>query len=209
MKKIELKYGRTSIPFEFDANRFGILAADAKTTALSDIEIGEKLDNPIDSERLEEIVSPGDSVLLVVPDATRETACGQMVNLLVRRLIANGTAVSDIGIIFPTGIHRRVTEAEKQQILTPFIAQRVKTLHHEAGNPLKIFRVGNTSGGIPVELNWTLTEFEHVVSDWRRDVSLFRRIYWRPEIDLSRPCFVENNLRDAQSCLRLQHTVAS
>jgi len=82
---------------------------------------------------------------------------------LVRRLIANGTAVSDISIIFATGIHRRVTETEKQHLLTPFIAQRIKTIDHDAGNPLKIFRVGVTSGGIPVELNWTLTEFDHVV----------------------------------------------
>jgi nickel-dependent lactate racemase len=36
----------------------------------------------------------------------------------------------DIRIIFATGIHRPVTEAEKQLILTPFIAQRVKTLDH-------------------------------------------------------------------------------
>jgi len=82
---------------------------------------------------------------------------------LVRRLIANGTAVSDISIIFATGIHRRVTETEKQHLLTPFIAQRIKTIDHDAGNPLKAFRVGETSGGIPVELNWTLTEFDHVV----------------------------------------------
>ncbi|HSU25037.1 MAG TPA: lactate racemase domain-containing protein, partial [Pyrinomonadaceae bacterium] len=122
MAKIDLKYGRSLIPFEYDEEGFEVLAGTSSEQPLSDIEIGQKLDAPIGSERIEEIVNSGASVLLVVPDATRETACGQVVNLLVRRLIANGTAVSDISIIFATGIHRRVTETEKQHLLTPFIA---------------------------------------------------------------------------------------
>ena len=99
---------------------------------LTDVEIGERFDNPIDSKPLEEIIKPDESVLFVVPDATRQTACGQIVNLFVRRLIANGTMPFDIRIIFATGIHRKVTEEEKREILTPFIAQRIKMLDHNA-----------------------------------------------------------------------------
>jgi nickel-dependent lactate racemase len=163
MAFIDLKYGRTAIPLDYDAAKFEVIAAPAERAGLTDVEIGLKLDAPIDSPPLEELVRPGESVLLAVPDATRQTACGQVVNLLVRRLIAGGTAPSDISIIFATGIHRRVTEAEKQEILTPFIAQRIKTVHHDPRNPVKNFRTGETSGGIPVELNWSLTQFDHVV----------------------------------------------
>lgn len=163
MSEIHLKYGHTTIPFVYDEDRFEILGNPVSAPALTDAEIGEKLDNPIDSKRLEEIVGPGETVLIVVPDATRQTASGQIVNLLVRRLIANGTTPSEIKIIFATGIHRRVTEAEKQQILTPFIAQRINTLDHRPQDPLKIFRVGETSGRIPIELNWVLTEFDRVI----------------------------------------------
>lgn len=163
MPEIHLKYGRTTIPFVYDKDRFEILGNTVSAPPLSDAEIGEKLDNPIDSKPLEEIVNPDETVLIVVPDATRQTASGQIVNLLVRRLIANGTTPSQINIIFATGIHRHVTEAEKQQLLTPFIAQRINTLDHRPQDPLKIFRVGETSGGIPIELNWVLTEFDHVV----------------------------------------------
>ena len=76
----------------------------------------QQLDNPIDSKPLEEIVKPGETVLIVVPDATRQTASGQIVNLLVRRLIANGTMPFNISIIFATGIHRKVTEDEKREL---------------------------------------------------------------------------------------------
>src|SRR5690348_13011547 len=163
MSLINLKYGKSQIPFEYDDSRFEILGGDEERAALSDVELGRLLDNPIDSKPIEEIVNPGETVLLVVPDATRQTACGQVVNLVVRRLIANGTIPHEISIIFATGIHRPVTEAEKQAILTPFITQRIKTLNHGPRDLMQIVRVGETSGGIPVELNRALTEHDHVI----------------------------------------------
>jgi nickel-dependent lactate racemase len=163
MPNIELKYGNTRVSFDYDENQFEILGNVEQKSALNDVELGTKLDNPIDSKTIEEIVQPNESVLIVVPDATRQTASGQVVNLLVRRLIANGTMPFDIRIIFATGIHRRVTEAEKQTILTPFIAQRIKTLDHNARDLAQIVRLGETSDGIPIELNRVLTEHDHVI----------------------------------------------
>lgn len=163
MPVIQLRYGHSQIPFEYDENQFQILGEETESPALSDIEIGERLDNPIDSETIEEIVNPGETVLLVVPDATREVAAGQIVNLLVRRLIANGTSPSDIRIILATGIHRQVTEEEKLKILTPFIVQRIKILEHDAKNLMSHRRIGVTQRGIPIEFNRALLEHDHVV----------------------------------------------
>src|SRR5215204_909733 len=163
MPEIQLKYGRSTIPFTYDKDRFEILQAAADPNPLSDIELGAKLDAPINSPTLEEIVSPGSTVLFVVPDATRQTACGQVINLLVRRLIANGTAPHEISAIFSTGIHRTVTDEEKRAILTPFIAQRIKTLDHDPRDLMQIMRVGETSTGTPVELNRALSRFDHIV----------------------------------------------
>ena len=163
MAKIDLKYGRTSIPFEYDESRFGILGSTLERPPLSDAGIGAKLDDPVDSPPLEEIVNPGETVLIVVPDATRQTAAGQVVNLIVRRLIANGTTPFEISIIFATGIHRKVTEFERSAILTPFIAQRIKTLDHGPRDLMQIVRMGETSGGIPIELNRALFEHDHVI----------------------------------------------
>jgi lactate racemase len=163
MARIELKYGLGTIPFGYDPSRFAVLGETRHRAALSDIEIGERLDKPIDSKPLDEIVNPGETVLIVVPDATRQTACGQIVNLLVRRLIANGTAPHEIRIIFATGIHRKVTEAEKSAILTPFIAQRIKTLDHDPRDLMQLMRLGDTADGIPIELNRALVEHDHVI----------------------------------------------
>ncbi|MBC7901607.1 MAG: nickel-dependent lactate racemase [Saprospiraceae bacterium] len=163
MPEILLKYGRSHVPFEYDEDRIEILGTHETRRVLSDVEINEKLDAPIDCRLLEDIANPGETVLIVVPDATRQTACDRIVNLIVRRLIANGTAPFEISIIFATGIHRGVTEAEKQAILTPFIAQRIKTLDHGPRDLMQIVSLGETSGGIPVELNRALAEHDHVI----------------------------------------------
>ncbi|HEY0459491.1 MAG TPA: nickel-dependent lactate racemase [Pyrinomonadaceae bacterium] len=170
MPQIALRYGKSQIPFAYDENQFEILGFEEQNTPLTDAAIGARFDNPVDSKPLEEIVGEGESVLLVVPDATRQTASGQIVNLLVRRLIANGTMPFNIRIIFATGIHRKVTTDEKRELLTPFIFQRIKTLDHTAKDLMQIAGLDSEQfvnfgeiGGTPVELNRALTEHDHVI----------------------------------------------
>src|ERR671916_972514 len=165
MSLIELAYGRGKISFADDAGRFQILTpADAAADQpLSDAEMGALIDDPVDSQPLEEIVSPGESVLVVVSDATRATAAGQVVNLLARRLVALGVAPSDLRIIFATGIHRPVTAAEKDELLTPFITQRLRTLDHDAEDESQIVNLGATGRGTPVEVNRALVDHSHVI----------------------------------------------
>ena len=121
------------------------------------------IDDPLDSQPLEDIISPGESVLVVVSDATRATGSAQVVNLLVRRLIALGVAPYDLRLIFATGIHRPVTREEKAELLTPFIVQRVRTLAHDASDESKHVRLGETERGTPVELDRALFEHSHVI----------------------------------------------
>ena len=163
MPNIELLYGKSAVSFQYSDEQFQILGNSTAKFALSDVELGERFENPINSKPLEEIVSPGESVLIVVPDATRQTACGQIVNLLVRRLIANGTMPHDIRIIFATGIHRPVTDAEKRDLLTPFIVQRVKILDHNPRDLANIVSLGETKSGIPIQLNRALLEHDKTI----------------------------------------------
>lgn len=163
MPTVQLKYGDSVLPFEFDENIFTVLGDLKEENPLNDVEIGEKFDSPVDSQPLEEIVKADETVLFVVPDATRNAGAGEIVNLLIRRLIANGTMPYNIRIIFAVGIHRPVTEAEQESILTPFIKQRIKILDHNAKGLGDIIKLGETPNGIPIELNRALKEHDHVV----------------------------------------------
>src|SRR5687767_6899388 len=106
MSTIQLRYGGTSLSFDYDEGGFDILGNTHEMPPLSDVELGERLDNPIHSKPLEEIVGPSDTVLFVVPDATRQVACGQVINLIIRRLIANGTASFNIALVLPPAFTR-------------------------------------------------------------------------------------------------------
>lgn len=164
MGKIDLGYGRSSISFEYEDSRFDVLApVESDGRALTDNEIDAALDAPIESPPFDELIASGDSVLIVVSDATRATGSAQIVNLLVRRLIQNGIQPGDIAIIFATGIHRPVRPDEKIQLLTSFIAQRIRTINHDAYDSAQLLVVGTMAGGAPIEVNRALKEFSKVI----------------------------------------------
>jgi lactate racemase len=164
MSEIKLGYGRAAVTLTYDAARFRLLEIEDKDQyPLTDVEIGAALAEPIDSPPLEEVVAAGETVLIVVSDATRATASGQVINLLVRRLIESGVSPSDIRIIFSTGIHRAVTAEEKRELLTPFITQRIRTLDHSASDASSMIRLGQTERGTLVEINRALKEHDHVI----------------------------------------------
>jgi lactate racemase len=56
-----------------------------------------------------------------------------------------------------------VTEAEKQELLTPFVTQRVRTLTHDARDEAGHVDLGLTERGTPVLLDRALFDHSHVV----------------------------------------------
>ena len=55
MATIQLGYGRGTIPFEFEGGRFEVLEGEAgEERPLTDAEIGAVIDDPFDSQPLEE-----------------------------------------------------------------------------------------------------------------------------------------------------------
>ena len=160
----ELPYGRGVVTFTGNDGQFSIIAGrEADEAPLTDLAIGEALDSPIGSPPLDEIIDSDDSVLLVVSDATRATGSAQVVNLLVRRLVQLGVSPSRIAVIFATGIHRRVSEQEKVELLTPFVVQRLKIIEHDAYDAAKLSSFGETESGVAVELNSALREYSRVI----------------------------------------------
>jgi nickel-dependent lactate racemase len=164
MKQIELGYGHGTRSLTFDEKQFRILTATASVRPpLTDAQIGAALDAPIDSPIIEDLFTSGDTVLIVVSDATRATASAQILNLLVRRLIAAGVASHDMAVIFATGIHRAVTAQEKAELITPFVFQRIRTIDHDALDSSAMVHLGQTPRGTPVEVNRALQDYSHVI----------------------------------------------
>ena len=164
MPPIQLGYGHSSIDFDYDSKRFEVLAPnEADLHALSDAEVNAGIDAPIESLPLHDLITPDDTVLMVVSDATRATGSAQIINLLVRRLIENGAPPNNLAIIFATGIHRAVREEERTELLTSFIAQRIRTIDHNSSDPAQLMEVGKMASGTPIQVNRALREFSKVI----------------------------------------------
>jgi len=162
--QIELHYGQSTVHFSCNPGRFALISdQDTSERPLTDLEIGAALDTSIGSPPLDEIVDSSDSVLIVVSDATRPTASAQVVNLLVRRLVQIGISPARMAVIFATGIHRAVSEQEKVELLTPFIAQRLKVLQHDAYDKARLTSFGTTDTGVEVELSSALRESSRII----------------------------------------------
>lgn len=164
MPTIQLGYGHAPLDFDYDPERLEILSPnEANSHALSDVEVNAGLDAPIESPPLDDLISADETVLIVVSDATRATGSAQIINLLVRRLIENGVPPGNLAIIFATGIHRAVREQEKTELLTSFIAQRIRTIDHNASDPSQLIQVSTMENGTPIEVNRALKEYSKVI----------------------------------------------
>jgi lactate racemase len=164
MPTIQLGYGHSTIDYDYDSERFEILTPkETDSQALSDVEVNAALDAPIESPPLEDLITADDTVLIVVSDATRATGSAQIINLLVRRLIENGVPPGNVTIIFATGIHRAVRDQEKTDLLTSFIAQRIRTIDHNANDPSQLIQIGTMESGAPILVNRALKEFSKVI----------------------------------------------
>src|SRR5262245_14369493 len=164
MPTLQLGYGHTTIGFDYDAARFQVLAPkEGETAVLSDVEVNEAIDSPIESPALEDLIKPDDTVLIVVSDATRATGSAQIINLLVRRLIEIGVQPHNVAIIFATGIHRAVRPQEKTELLTSFIARRIRTIDHDATDSAQLIDIGSMESGVPARVNRALKEFSKVI----------------------------------------------
>lgn len=159
-----LGYGGERIPFEFDPEQFDLLSPhDSEAVPLSDEDLHLALNHPDGTPPLEELIAPGDRVVIVVPDATRAAAAHRIAPLLVRRLRARGLAYGQISVLVGGGIHRPPTDAEIRIILGPDLPRLISVHAHDAGDASAVAFLGLTSRGTPVELNRRLVEADHVL----------------------------------------------
>lgn len=160
-----LPYGTQRISFSFDPEQFTVLAPrnlDAKR--LTDAELDARLDAPIGTLPLEEIVKDHERVVIVAPDATRAAGIDRMAPVLVNRLSRLGVPDANISVLIGGGTHRAPTDAEIKSILGPDLPRRIAIYSHDANDPKAHAWLGKTSRGTEVHLNRRLSDSDHVIA---------------------------------------------
>lgn len=112
------------------------------------------LDHPIGAGPIEEAVTPGDKVCIIISDTTRRwQQPSAYLPVLVERLNKAGIPDQDILILCATGTHRRQTEEEHISLVGEDLYRRIRFLDHQCDDKEHLTYVGTTSRGTPVWLN--------------------------------------------------------
>ena len=121
----------------------------------------------------------GEKVVIITSDITRYTASEIYLPLLVARLNAAGIPDNDIEVIVALGIHRRQTEQEHRKIMGA-LHGRIRVSDHDCDDPGKLVGLGNTLGGIPVEINRRVAEADRLILTGTIGFHYFGRVRRRP-----------------------------
>jgi lactate racemase len=163
-KNISFLFGNREIEFEYDPAQWEVLTppeSDLLPVSQNDILVG--MSNPIDGQPLEEIVDIGEKVIIVVSDSTRATGSDLFLPFLIGRLLECGLRVSDISLIFATGIHRSPNEDEKRQLLSNAVFESIVQYEHNPHDQSELIYLGDTPLGTRVEINRRIVEADHVI----------------------------------------------
>jgi nickel-dependent lactate racemase len=154
------KYGSESWPVNLPQAQ--VLSALQQPIPDPQTAVAAALDVPLGSRRLEELVRPGEKVVIVTSDITRYTGSPLYLPLLVERLHRAGVADAEIEIVIALGIHRRQSPAEHQQIVGPLYG-RIKVSDHDCDDAAQLVDLGTTASGLPVQINRTVAQADRVI----------------------------------------------
>lgn len=166
MKTIELNYGRTKVTTSVkEENLMGIIEGNEFKLSKSEEEIIlEALHNPIGSPRLKELVHPGETVCLVIPDVTRAwQKTDKFLCKVIEELNAGGVDDKDIIIISALGSHRTQTVEEHEKLIGKDLAKRFDVIDHDCFDKENLTYLGETTYGTPVIVNKKAVDCDHVV----------------------------------------------
>ncbi|VBB07057.1 Hypothetical protein LUCI_2301 [Lucifera butyrica] len=122
------------------------------------------LARPLASARLRELVHPGETVCVVIPDSTRAwQKVAAYLPHVIKELNDGGIKDTDITIISATGTHRTQTREEHAMLLGPELAGRFQVIDHESQDEANLVYMGMTTWGTPVWLNKKAMVCDHLV----------------------------------------------
>ncbi len=162
-----LKYGDHEFKVKLDEGQIKLVieANSVELPAGTSRELIETaLDNPIGTERVEDIVKPNDKICIIISDSTRSWQNpGVILDALLGRLGKAGVADENIVVISARGSHRAQTADELCLLVTDRIYNRVRVVDHNCYDEANLTYLGTTSRGTKVKLNSIAVNSDHVI----------------------------------------------
>ena len=143
-----------STQVEVDDANILFYAAHRKATDIPDQnQVVEKaLENPIGMEKLEHLLQPEDTVVIMVDDITRPTPAAKILPTVLEQIHKAGIPEEAVLIFMGLGTHRPMTEEELRVKLGDDVRERYRIINrdHREG---PFVDLGQTQSGTPIAIN--------------------------------------------------------
>lgn len=168
MAKLKIPYHKKMVEIEIDnKNLVGVLESKAEEfkPTLSQEEIVEKaLDNPIESESLEQLVEGKKNMVIITSDHTRPVPSKITMPILLRRIRSVNPDI-DIKILIATGFHRPTTHEELVNKFGEEIVKNENIIVHNAFDDNTLVKVGTLPSGGELIINKLAVETELLIAE--------------------------------------------
>lgn len=166
--KIRLPYGKTyqklTIPNDFSVE----VVSNAKKQKIPDFKtlVSKAFAQPLQSPPLHEIVTTGDSVVIVVDDHTRPCPTKQLLPIVLNELKKTGVSKTDITILVGTGTHIPPTQDKLIELLGKQIVHEYNVISNDNRNSPYV-SLGRSSFDHDIQIHKTYVESDVkiVISD--------------------------------------------
>ena len=168
MKTFNVPYAKGFVDINIpNQNIVGVLESKAhsyKAELSQEALVEHALDNPIGSQRLEELVKGKSNMVIITSDHTRPVPSKITMPILLRRIREANPSI-DITILLATGFHRPTTHEEMVDKFGPEIVANEKIVNHISGDASQMTKIGVLPSGGDCIINKLAVETELLISE--------------------------------------------
>lgn len=128
-----------------------------------DAMIESALDSPYGSDRLENMVKPGDKVLVLLDDITRPTPKKIILPHVLRRLALAGVDEKNVKLCLAPGTHRLMTEEELPVYIGRDIINRYEIVNISYKDLDRLTYIGDSPSGVPIDVYKEAIEADFII----------------------------------------------
>jgi nickel-dependent lactate racemase len=154
--KVELSYGRSTLPLELPDGLEVTVIRKSAMPVLPDphAAVEAALARAVEAGPLAEEARGKRSACILVCDITRPVPNGLLLPPLVRGLVAAGIPAERITVLVATGLHRPNVGPELEELIgDPWVLRTVRVENHDARDDAAHADLGPTPAGTPVKLD--------------------------------------------------------
>jgi nickel-dependent lactate racemase len=125
--------------------------------------INKALENPINSKRLKDSVTPDMRIAVAVDDNSRSTKTEIMLPLVLDELKRGGIPNNNISIYIALGTHRMMTNAEIAEKYTPQIASNYRIVNPDWKDTSQYVVIGKSKHGFTIKIHREIVNADYVI----------------------------------------------